>query len=399
MFSLTNLTAFCKYKKQQNVTSLPLFLPLSQKEQKQKKTVLQVTLFWKVPQNSSLRLSRLSIKGASTKGLVFASKDGSWFTTLCQTSWDNFQSVQMFLSGSFANNLGLSPSTVHNIVKGFRESGEILVPKGQRRKPLLNVRDHRALRRYCLRNRHATMMDVATWVREWLGKSLSLKTVCRCIKKCNLKLFYAKMKASINFAQKQRQVLWVRSYLRWTGKQWKLWSDESTSQLVFGKNGHQILRAKGEKDHPDCSQRKVQKPASVMVWGCISAHDMGDLHICEGTIYADAYVGNFGETYAAKMTTFPRNSMSISAGQCQASFCMSYNSVGFIGKECVSLTGLPAVQICLLLKMYGASWRGETDGNHGLLSSSCPVYTKNGQKFHLQNYNNLNLQCPNNYKV
>ena len=56
-----------------------------------------------------------------------------------------------------------------------------------------------------------------------------------------------------------------------------------------------------------------------MVWGCISAHGMGDLHICEGTIDVKAYVGNL-ETYAAvKMTNFPRNSMSISAGQCQAS--------------------------------------------------------------------------------
>ena len=43
---------------------------------------------------------------------------------------------------------------------------------------------------------------------------------------------------------------------------------------------------------------------------------------------------------------------------------------GFGGIECVCLTGLPAVQICLLLKMYGASWRGESNnGEHGLLSS------------------------------
>ena len=28
-----------------------------------------------------------------------------------------------------------------------------------------------------------------------------------------------------------------------------------------------------------------------MVWGCISTHGMGDLHICEGTIDAEAYVG------------------------------------------------------------------------------------------------------------
>ena len=54
---------------------------------------------------------------------------------------------------------------------------------------------------------------------------------------------------------------------------------------------------------------------------------------------------------------------------------------GFIGIECVCLTGLPAVQICLLLKMYGASWRRESDnGDHGLLISSSLAYTKNGQK-------------------
>ena len=68
------------------------------------------------------------------------------------------------------------------------------------------------------------------------------------------------------------------------------------------------------------------------------------------------------------------------------------------GIEC--LTGLPAVQIGLLLKMYGTSWRGDSDkGDHGLLSSSSLVYTKNGQKFHLQNCNNGYLQYPNDYKV
>ena len=42
------------------------------------------------------------------KGLVFASKDGLWFTTLCQTSWDNCQSVQSFLSFSVQDTQFLS---------------------------------------------------------------------------------------------------------------------------------------------------------------------------------------------------------------------------------------------------------------------------------------------------
>ena len=55
----------------------------------------------------------------------------------------------------------------------------------------------------------------------------------------NLKLYHAKRKEFINFAQKRRRVLWARSHLRWTKRRWKrvLRSDESTFQLVFGKHG------------------------------------------------------------------------------------------------------------------------------------------------------------------
>ena len=89
-------------------------------------------------------------------------KDGLWFITL----WENCQvsSKTMFLSARLQR-IRSSPPTVHNIVKRFRESGEISVSKGQGWKPLLNARDHRALR-YCLRNCHAIMMDIATWTLE-----------------------------------------------------------------------------------------------------------------------------------------------------------------------------------------------------------------------------------------
>ena len=40
-----------------------------------------------------------------------------------------------------------------------------------------------------------------------------------------------------------------------------------------------------EKDHAK------KKTASVMVWGCINANGMGDLHICKGPIDVEVYVG------------------------------------------------------------------------------------------------------------
>ncbi len=51
-----------------------------------------------------------------------------------------------------------------------------------------------------------------------------------------------------------------------------------------------IIRTKEEKDHPDCYQQQVQKPGSVMVWGCVSALGKGNLHFCDGTINAEKYI-------------------------------------------------------------------------------------------------------------
>ncbi len=45
-----------------------------------------------------------------------------------------------------AKALQISSSTVHNIIKRFRETGEISVRKGQGRRPLLDARGLRALR-------------------------------------------------------------------------------------------------------------------------------------------------------------------------------------------------------------------------------------------------------------
>ncbi len=50
------------------------------------------------------------------------------------------------------------------------------------------------------------------------------------------------------------------------------------------------IRTKEDKDNPSCYQRSVQKPASLMVWGCMSACGMGSLHIWKDTINAERYI-------------------------------------------------------------------------------------------------------------
>ncbi len=59
------------------------------------------------------------------------------------------------------------------------------------------------------------------------------------------------------------------------------------------KSRRRVLRAKEEADLSACYQHSVQKLASLMVWGCISAYCMGSLHVSEGTMNAGSYIKVF----------------------------------------------------------------------------------------------------------
>ncbi len=188
-----------------------------------------------------------------------------------------------------AKALQISSSTVHNI-KRFRETGEISVRKGQGRRPLLDARGLRALRRHCITHRHDSVIDITKWAQEYFQKPLSVNAIRRAIWRCQLKLY--QRKPYVNMVQKCRRVLWAKAHLKWTVSKWKsvLWSDESKFDILVGNHGRCVLQAKEEGDLPACYQRSVQEPASLMVWGCISAYGMGSLHVLDGTMNAERYI-------------------------------------------------------------------------------------------------------------
>ncbi len=64
----------------------------------------------------------------------------------------------------------------------------------------------------------------------------------------------------------------------------------SKFDILVGNPGRCVLRAKEEGDLPAFYQHSVQKPASLMVWGCISAYGMGSLHVLEGTMNVERYI-------------------------------------------------------------------------------------------------------------
>ena len=108
--------------------------------------------------------------------------------------------------------------------------------------------------------------------------------------------------------------------------------------------------------------------------GSMSAQGMGDLRICEGNIDSEAYVWIWRDICCCQDDDFSQELHVYFSRTMPGLILHELQQRAFIGIECVCLTGLPADQICLLFKMYGASWSEESDnGDHGLLSSSSLV--------------------------
>ncbi len=185
--------------------------------------------------------------------------------------------------------LQISSSTVHNIINRFRESGEISVRKGQSRRPLLDACGLQALRQHCITYRHDSVIDITKWAQEYFQKPLLVNTIRRAICRCQLKLYHAKRKPYVNMVQKPHRVLWAKAHLKWTVSKWKsvLWSDKSKFDIIVGNEMSSGLK---RRELPAWYQRSVQKPASLMVWECISAYGMGSLHVLEGTMNAERYI-------------------------------------------------------------------------------------------------------------
>ncbi len=80
-----------------------------------------------------------------------------------------------------AKALQIASSTVHNIIKRFRETREISVRKGQGRITLLDAHVLQTLKWHCITHRHDSVIGITKWAQEYFQKPLSVNTIRRAI--------------------------------------------------------------------------------------------------------------------------------------------------------------------------------------------------------------------------
>ncbi len=228
-----------------------------------------------------------------------------------------------FSQCNIAKYLGLSPSTMHNMVKDSGNLGKITVHEGQGRKPQLNVLDLWALRWYCIRNRHAAVLNIATWAQEYFRKLLSLTTVSCCIKKCNVNICYSRRKLHIspNAAGFSGPELIAESenvYCTPMSPHYNLFAGKMDFELSVPKTKWTIQTFISNRSKSKCLSW-YGGAAEQMAWetGICVKVSLTWMHI----------LGLYRDTYYHQDDVFHGKSIVIGSRQCQLSFSMCCNSV------------------------------------------------------------------------
>ncbi|KAF8656744.1 hypothetical protein AX16_002447 [Volvariella volvacea WC 439] len=100
---------------------------------------------------------------------------------------------------------------------------------------------------------------------------------------------------------------WVLVHSTWTVKNWKqvIFSDESKFML-FKSDGHQYCWIKpGQQLDQQFTKKTVKHGGGkVMVWGCITSKEVGQLHRIDGIMDGPGYVNILQESYLGTLKDF-----------------------------------------------------------------------------------------------
>ncbi|GFU82362.1 transposable element Tcb1 transposase, partial [Trichonephila clavipes] len=102
----------------------------------------------------------------------------------------------------------------------------------------------------------------------------------------------ARRKPLLTGFQCKRRLTWAREHSLSTIKDWEkvIFSDESQFCISGNQNSAYVRRRTHEEFSPQCLKPTVKYPTKVMVWGCMSSHGVGRLHVVRGTVKAMDYI-------------------------------------------------------------------------------------------------------------
>ena len=158
--------------------------------------------------------------------------------------------------------IGCSRSSVRRVWESYQLENPSEKRIGQPR--ILNESERKHLKHSVVRNkktRHQTLSQIRLNVINKTNKNISNQTIRNELDRQSLHSRISRFNPLISERNKERRLLWARTYENWTVEDFKkvLWSDESTYTQFRISGFGRVWREPSEEFHEDCIASMVQK--------------------------------------------------------------------------------------------------------------------------------------------
>ncbi|GBO15255.1 Transposable element Tcb1 transposase [Araneus ventricosus] len=207
--------------------------------------------------------------------------------------------------------VNVSNSTVHNIISKYKKTKSVKNRPRTGRPRCFTELEERWIVRKVICNPKTSAMKLILKAQQRFNKSVSPETVRDILRKYNFHGRVARRKPFLSKAHQRARLEFAKSYIKKPPEFWNsvLFVDESKYN-VFGSDGKQMVWRKpnSELEMKNLTPSVKHGGGSQMVWGCMSAMGVGNLHFIDGItgkyMYLDILKQNLKQS-AEKMGILP----------------------------------------------------------------------------------------------
>ncbi len=207
----------------------------------------------------------------------------------------------------------ISQNTVAKVVQTFKKDGTATISQRCPSRPQkLTPRQERLLTRRVEENRLASSLQLSKEVESQTGVTISRDTIRRTLQRNGMHGCRPRKKPLLKPRHKKARLEFARAHADKDEDYWDsiLWSDE-TKINIFGTDGFKtVWRRKGEEYKDKCMVPTVKHGGgSVLMWGCMSAAGVGELHFIDGIMNSQMYCSILKEKMLPSLCALGRRAL------------------------------------------------------------------------------------------
>ncbi len=207
----------------------------------------------------------------------------------------------------------ISQNTVAKVVQTFKKDGTATISQRRSGRPRkLTLRQERLLMRRVEENRHASSLQLSKEVESQTGVTISRDTILRTLQRNGMHGCRPRKKPLLKPRHKKARLEFARAHADKDEDYWDsiLWSDETKINLFETDGFKTVWRRIGEEYKEKCMVPTVKHGGgSVLLWGCMSAAGVGELHFIDGIMNSQMYCSILKEKMLPSLRALGRRAL------------------------------------------------------------------------------------------